>query len=181
MIIAIYKKISKPIFLGSGGGTPVPPPPPPTRGNIHNSIKPLVNNFLSLWGICHTSCLPKFGHQTSNCLSIRYIVPAKISPAFQLCQKNWFCGKVCLNDFYPLLRSKSSSWIRIGIKRIYQVCFLHDLKKMEKNVKHNFGMKNKIGRFFFGPPWYIYFSLKKKLQFKPYITKNDRRLQTIIR
>ena len=69
-------------------------------------------------GICHTSCLPKFGHQMLNCPSNRYIVPAKISPALPLCQKNWFCDKVQLDYFYPLLRSIASSWIHIGIKRI---------------------------------------------------------------
>ena len=69
-----------------------------------------------LWGICYTSCLPKFGHQTLNCLSIRYIVSAKIFPVLRLCQKNWFCGKVCLNDFYQLHCSKLSSWIHIGVK-----------------------------------------------------------------
>ena len=93
-------------------------------------------------------CLPKFGHQTLNCPSIRYIVPAKIFPALPLCQKNWFCSKVRLDDFYPLLRSIVSTWIHIGVKRIFQVCFLHHLKNMEKNVKYNFGMKNKIERFF---------------------------------
>ena len=60
-------------------------------------------------------------------------------PAFPLCQKNWFCGKVCLDGFYPLLRSKSSSWIHIVIKRIFQACCPHHLKNMEKIVKHNFG------------------------------------------
>ena len=55
--------------------------------------------------VCHTSCLLKFGHQTLNCPSIRYIVPAKIFPALPMCQKNWFCGKVRLDDFYLLLRS----------------------------------------------------------------------------
>ena len=88
-----------------------------------------------LWGICYTSCLPKFGHQTLNCPSIRYIVPAKIFPALPLCQKNWFCGKVRLDDFYPLLRSIASTWIHIDVKRISQACCLHHLKNMEKNCK----------------------------------------------
>ena len=94
-----------------------------------------MSTTMAFVGICHTSCLPKFGHQTLNCPSIRYIVLAKTSPAFQLCQKNWFCGKVCLDDFYLLLHSKSSSWIHIGIKRISQACCLHHLKDMEKNCK----------------------------------------------
>ena len=55
--------------------------------------------------ICHTSCLLKFGHETLNCPSIRYIVPANIFPVLPMCQKNWFCGKVGLDDFYLLLRS----------------------------------------------------------------------------
>ena len=80
-----------------------------------------------LYDICHTSCLPKVGHQTLNFPSIRYIVPAKISPAILLCQKNWFCGKVCLDHFYPLLRSKLSSWVYTGIKRIPQACWLYIL------------------------------------------------------
>ena len=37
-------------------------------------------------GMCHISCLPKFGHQTLNRPSISYIVPAKISPSLPLCQ-----------------------------------------------------------------------------------------------
>ena len=86
-------------------------------------------------GTCHTFCLPKFGHQVLNCPSIRYIVPAKIFPALSLCQKNWFCGKLRLDDFYPLLRSIVSSWINTGVKRISQACCLHHLKHMEKKGK----------------------------------------------
>ena len=53
--------------------------------------------------------------------------------------------------------------------------------KIWKNiVKHNFRMKSKMGSFF-GPPWYIYFRLQKKLQLKPYVNKTDRKLETIIR
>ena len=70
-----------------------------------------------------------------NCPSIRYIVPVKISFALSLCQKNWFCGKVCLDDFYLLLCSKSSSWIHIGVKKNPQACCLDHLKKYGKNVK----------------------------------------------
>ena len=79
--------------------------------------------------------LSEICHQMLNCLSIRYIVPAKISPAFLLCQKDWFCGKVCLDDFYPLLHSKSFSSIHIGIKRISQTYCLHHLKNMAENCK----------------------------------------------
>ena len=89
----------------------------------------------ALWSICYTSFLPKFGHQTLNCPSIRYIVPAKISPALPLCQKNWFCGKVRLDDFYQLLRSKLPNWIHIGVKRISQACCLHRPKNKGKNSK----------------------------------------------
>ena len=85
--------------------------------------------------ICHTSCLLKFGHQTLNCPSIRYIVPAKIFPALPLYQKNWFCGKVRFDDFYPLLRSTPSPWTHIGVKKISQACCLHHLKNMEKKLK----------------------------------------------
>ena len=102
-------------------------------------------------------CLPKFGHQTLNCPSIRYIVPAKIFPALPLCQKNWFCGKVRLDDFYPLLRSIASTWIHIDVKRISQACCLHHLKNMEKSfVKHNFGTKNKMGCFFWATLYSTY-------------------------
>ena len=99
-------------------------------------------------GIWHTSCLSKFGHQALNCPSVRYIVPAKIFPAFLLCQKNWFCGKVCLDDFYPLLLSTASSWIHIGVKRISQACYLHHLKKFEKNCKTQLWDEKKVERFF---------------------------------
>ena len=53
----------------------------------------------TLLGICYTSCLSKFDHQTLNCPSAKYIVPAKVSPALPLCQKNWFCRKVRFDDF----------------------------------------------------------------------------------
>ena len=104
----------------------------------------MISAFAS---ICHTSSLPKFGHQTLNCPSMRYIVPAKIFPAL-LCQKNWFCGKVRLDYFYRLLRSIASTWIHIGVKRISQACCLNNQKNIEKIVKHNFEMKNKIRPFF---------------------------------
>ena len=42
---------------------------------------------------------------------------------------------VRLDDFYRLLRSKSSSWIHIGIKRISQACCLYHLKNMGKKCK----------------------------------------------
>ena len=42
----------------------------------------------AFFSICHTSCLPKFDHQSLNCPSTRHIVPAKIFPALSLCQKN---------------------------------------------------------------------------------------------
>ena len=48
----------------------------------------LISTIVAFVGIGHTSCLPKFGHQTLNCPSMGYIVPAKISPALLLCQKN---------------------------------------------------------------------------------------------
>ena len=95
---------------------------------------------------------PNFGRQEvwqmPTKTTVVNIVPAKISPALPLYQKNWFCGKVRLDDFYLLLRSIASNCIHIGAKRISQACCLHHLKNMEKIVKHNFGMKNKIGDFF---------------------------------
>ena len=98
--------------------------------------------------ICHTSCLLKFGHQTLNCPSIRYIVPAKIFPALPLYQKNWFCGKVRFDYFYPLLRSTPSPWTHIGVKKISQACYLHHLKNMEKNWKTQLWDEKQIGYFF---------------------------------
>ena len=103
-------------------------------------------------GLCHTSCLSKFGHQTLNCPSIRYIVPAKISPALPLYQKNWFSDKVRLDDFYPLLRSVASTWIHIGVKRISQACCLHHLKNMEKNCKTQFWDEKQNRVLFSGHP-----------------------------
>ena len=87
------------------------------------------------WGICYIFCLPKIDHQMLNCPSMRCIVPAKISRALTLCQKSWFCGKICFDDFYRLLRSKSFSWIHIGVKRISQACCLNHLKIWEKYCK----------------------------------------------
>ena len=51
------------------------------------------------------------------------------------CQKNWCCGKLCLNDFYPLLHSIAFSSICIGVKRNSQAYCLHNLKNVEKNCK----------------------------------------------
>ena len=86
-------------------------------------------------GICHTPYLLKFGYQTLNCPSIRHIASAKIFPALSLCQKNWFCSKVRVDDFYSLLLSIASSWIHIGVKRVSQACYLHLLKYMKKKCK----------------------------------------------
>ena len=86
--------------------------------------------FVSIY---HTSCLPKFSRQTLHCPSIRYIVPAKISPALPCVRKTDFVAKY--DDFYPLLCSIASSWIQIGVKRISQACCLHHLKNMENNWK----------------------------------------------
>ena len=88
-----------------------------------------------LCGHLPTSFLPKFGHETLNCASIRYTGLVKIFPALPLCQKNWFCGKARLDNSYLLLRNIVSSWIHIGVKRISQACCLHHLKKLEKNCK----------------------------------------------
>ena len=66
-------------------------------------------------------------------------------------EKNWFSSKVRPDDLYLLLRSIASNWIHIVVRRISQACCLHHLKK---TVKRNFGMKNKMRRFF-GPSVYI--------------------------
>ena len=99
------------------------------------TIWTMLTTVAFLGHLLHSSCFPKFGHQTLNCPSIRYIVRANIFPALPLCQKNWFCGKVRLDDIYRLLLSKLSSWIYIGVKRISQVCCLNHLKNIKKNCK----------------------------------------------
>ena len=113
------------------------------KQNKKHFVKISVNRLkmtLTCWIWTMLTTVAFVGHllhflsQTLNCPSIRYIVPAKIYPALPLCQKNWFCGKVRLDDFYRLLRSKSSSWIYPGVKRISQACCLHHLKNMEKNL-----------------------------------------------
>ena len=118
---------------------------------VYSYILNILRIFAERWtmsafvGICHTSCLPKFGHQTLNCPCIRYIVPAKIFPALPLCDKNWFCGKVHVDNFYPLLLSMASSWIHIGVKKSLPGLLSTPPEKYgKKNLKHNFQTKNKI-------------------------------------
>ena len=127
-------------FLGNPHGVPV--------NSEYSQELCRTTNDLGFVSICHlirklSICLPKFGHQTLSCPSIRYIFPAKIFPALPLCQKNWCGGKVRLDDFFPLLRSIASTWIHTGIKRISQACCLHHLKNMEKNCKTTLGWKTK--------------------------------------
>ena len=74
---------------------------------------------LAFVGICHTSCLLKFGNQTFTC------------PSSCCIRKTDFV----VDDFYSLLCIITSSWIHIGVKRISQACCLHHLKNMEKNCK----------------------------------------------
>jgi len=69
-------------------------------------------------GICDTSSLAKFGHETFNCSSVRYFIPAKIFSVLLLCQNHRFGGKVRLYYFCPLLRSKVSTIIRIDVTTI---------------------------------------------------------------
>ena len=83
--------------------------------NIRRIYGSTMSTLMVFLTICHTYCLPKFDHQTLNCASIRYIVSVKTSHALPR-QKNWFCSKVFLDDFNPLLRSIASSWIHIGAK-----------------------------------------------------------------
>ena len=122
----------------------------------------ILRNYAERWtilvivSICHTSYLPKFGNQMLNCPSIWYIVPAKIFPAFPLCQKNWFCGKVSLNDFCLLLCSIASTCIHIGAKRIYQACCLHHLKNMGKKCKTQLWDKKQNRVLFLGHPTLIF-------------------------
>ena len=116
-----------------------------------------MSTTVAFVSICHTSCLPKFGHQTLNCPSIRYIFPAKISPALLLCQKNWLCCKVCLDDFYPLLRSIASSWIHIGVKRISPKLAVYTTWKIwKKNSKTQLWDEKQNRALFLGHPlWYF--------------------------
>ena len=87
----------------------------PQMLNIRRTYDSTMSTTMVFVTICHTYFLPKCDRQTLNCASIRYIVSVKTSHALP-CQKNWFCGKVCLDDFNPLLRSIASSWIHIGVK-----------------------------------------------------------------
>ena len=83
-------------------------------------------------GMCHISCLPKFGHQSwIVLLSATLFLPKSLLHCHCV---NWFCGKLCLDDFHPLLRSIASSWTHIGVKRIFQVCCQDHLKNMEKKL-----------------------------------------------
>ena len=100
------------------------------------------------------------------CDHLPHLLSSKISPPnvelsfYQVhcsCPEDWFCGKVRLDDFYPLLRNIASTWIHIDVKRISQACCLHHLKNMEKSfVKHNFGIKNKMGCFFWATLYSTY-------------------------
>ena len=95
---------------------------------------------LALWA---SVALPVFQHLVTK----RWTV----LPSGTLFLPKSFLHSCCVRrtDFYPLLRSVASSWIHIGVKRISQACCLHHLKNVEKKfVKHDFGMKNKKGRFF---------------------------------
>ena len=63
-----------------------------------------------------------------------------------------FCGKVRLDDIYRLLRSKLSSWIHIGVKRISQACCLHHFKNIPKNCKTQLWDEKQNRAFFLGHP-----------------------------
>ena len=107
-----------------------------------------------IWTIWMTSTTAAFVGHLPHFLSSK-IWPSNVKLYFYQVHCSWknlscisavsdklICGKVCLDIFYLLLRSKSASWIHT------QACSLHHMKNMEQNVKHNFGMKNKIGHFF---------------------------------
>ena len=63
-------------------------------------------------------------------------------------------GKVSFDDFCRLLRSKSSSWIHIGVKIITQPCCLHHRKNTEKICKRQL-WDEKQNRAFLDHPVYI--------------------------
>ena len=83
----------------------------------------------------------------------------------KLCQKNWFGGKVRLNDFYPLLPSIASTWIHTGVKRISHTCCLHHLKNMEKNCKTQLWDEKQNRAFFLGHPVYINLYIRDNVYF----------------
>ena len=119
--------------------------------NIFKNYCWTMSTTLAFVNICHTFCLLKFGHQTLNCPSIRYIVPPKpkILREFPLCQRNWFCGKVHVNDFYSLLRSRASIIGSILVsKETPRTAVCTTWKIWEKVIKHKFWMKSKLRRLF---------------------------------
>ena len=65
--------------------------------------------------ICNASSLSNFGHQTFNCFSIRYFVPAKFFPALSLRQNHWFCDKIRPYYFYSLLLSIAPTIIYLAV------------------------------------------------------------------
>ena len=105
------------------------------RSNVPNrkTIQSLVTKFWEIGSVAESTKATVVG-----------IAPAKISSALPLCQKNWFCGKVRLVNFY-FLRPVGSILVSKESPRP-AVCTTWKIWK--KIVKHDFGMKNKIGRFF---------------------------------
>ena len=112
----------------------------------------LIERQVNVWS-------PNFGRQEvwqmPTKSTVVDIIPAKISPALPLCQKNWFSGKVRLDDYYAQLRSVASSWIHIGVKRISQAYCLHHLKNMEKNCKTQLWEKKQNRPLFLDHPVYF--------------------------
>ena len=59
----------------------------------------------------------------------------------------------------------ASSWIHTGVKRISRDFCLHYLKNIEKTLKENFGMKNKIELFFWNTLQMYFFYCRAVLAF----------------
>ena len=93
-----------------------------------------MSTTVAFVGICHTSCLPKFGHQTLNCPYIRYIGSVKkiscivaaseelilwLKYAWMFFTRYWIVGIV-------------SSWIYVSVKIISQGCCLYHLINIKK-------------------------------------------------
>ena len=91
-------------------------------------------------------------HETLNFPSIRYIAPAKISPALLLCQKNWFCGKVTSIIFISCyVVNRSVGYILVS-KEPPRPAVYTTWKIWKKTVKHNFGMKKQNRALLLGHP-----------------------------
>ena len=102
-------------------------------GELLKSFRFWLNKVDHLyWHLLTIPVSQNLATKRSVCPSINYFALAKFSPVLSLCQKYGLCGKVDLNNFYPLLPCILSSLIHVGVKRISQACCLHHLKNYGK-------------------------------------------------